>query len=343
MPRFGQIRTSSPKAPAPFQHITLIGSVIMAVATGIMVYSNGGPERASQSVQPPAAQYYPVNRATPDLRGRTELEPLEIAPAKPVPVKPAVKLQANSGPAMLADLKQDSLKTSFWASNTERGHDFYGGRWAAENIKTTDDGLELQVQHEPTPKSPFSMAEFRSRKEYGYGRYEAVMQIGKGSGLVSAFFMYTGPYANTPHDEIDIEFLGKDTTKIEFNYWRSGQKGAHAVFDLPFDASEAPHLYAFEWTPDQITWFVDGEPFYSTKPGDTKIPTHAGRMYFSHWTGVPAMAQWHGKPKFASGEATKVSCASFTPLGEDAPSCADTFDPNQIGERLTYAGLIAHP
>ena len=106
MPRFGQIRTSYPKAPAPFQHITLIGSVIMAVATGIMVYSNGGPERASQSVQPPAAQYYPVNRATPDLRGRTELEPLEIAPAKPVPVKPAVKLQANSGAAMLADLKR---------------------------------------------------------------------------------------------------------------------------------------------------------------------------------------------------------------------------------------------
>ena len=40
------------------------------------------------------------------------------------------------------------------------------------------------------------------------------MQPGRGSGLVTALFTYTGPYAGDPHDEIDIEFLGKDLTKI---------------------------------------------------------------------------------------------------------------------------------
>lgn len=344
MPRFDQNRTASAKATAPIQHIVLIGTAIMAVVTFLTVFQNGGADRSVQPAPAPQAMYYPVAQpASPELRGRTDLEPLTITPAAPSPRTPAVKLQPNSGGAMFADLSPKSLESSFWASDTERRHGHYGGRWAAENIRSTPKGVELQVHREKTPDSPYSNAEFRSKNEYGYGRYEAIMQVGKGDGLVSAFFTYTGPYANAPHDEIDVEFLGKDTTKVLFNYWHKGQRGSFATFDLPFDASEAAHLYAFEWTPDKITWFIDGEPYYSTEPGDTKIPSYAGRLYFSHWTGVPSMSGWHGKPTFTSGEATIVSCASFTPLGKDAQSCADAFDPDQAKQTQSFAALIGHP
>ena len=40
---------------------------------------------------------------------------------------------------------------------------------------------------------------------------------------------YTGPSEGKPWDEIDIEFLGKDTTKVQFNYFTHGrgQKDEH--------------------------------------------------------------------------------------------------------------------
>ena len=211
----------------------------------------------------------------------------------------------------------------FWPSNTERGHDFYGGRWAAENIQSGASGAELIIKKVDNPVSPYSMPEIRTHKFYGYGRYEVVFQPAAGSGLVSAFFTYTGPYAGDPHDEIDIEFLGKDTTKVHFNYFRNGRKGNFATFDLPFDAAEAPHLYAFEWTPRGITWFVDGVPYYQISGDDPRMPQAPGRIYMSTWTGVKPMQQWHGAPSFESGTASLVACVSFQPMGYDTRSCAD--------------------
>ena len=216
----------------------------------------------------------------------------------------------------------------FFPSDSERAQDFYGGRWAANNIHGSASGTQLIVRKDDNPAAPYSMAEFRTHKFFGFGRYEAIMQPAKGSGLVSAFFTYTGPYAGDPHDEIDIEFLGKDTTKVHFNYFRNGRKGNFASFDLPFDAAEAPHLYAFEWTPGGLTWFVDGEAYYHVPANDPRMPRAPGRIYLSTWTGVKPMQQWHGKPTFQSGSATLVSCVSFRPLGFATRSCADVYTPH---------------
>ena len=342
MPHSGHYCETLTRKTVPFLDIFLIACLSAAIVCLTAQWSSSKGQAVSLAT-PQADKYHPVETQTVTLRGRTVLAPVEVAPAQPIHAAPPVRQLPNSGPGFLMNFTDDPLQENFWASQSNGIDNFYGGRWAPENVQATYKGIELAVHKENAPNSPYSMSEVRSKEPLGYGRYEAVMQIGKGSGLVSAFFTYTGPYEGQPHDEVDIEFVGRDTTKVEFNYWRNGKSGDHATFDLPFDASAEPHLYAFEWLPDRITWFIDGKPYYSTKPDDTHIPSHPGRMYFSHWTGIPAMEAWHGKPDFKSGEATIVQCASFTPVNEDAPSCSDEFDPAGKAPAAIIAFLTLSP
>ena len=85
------------------------------------------------------------------------------------------------------------------------------------------------------------------------------MKAANCSGVISSFFTYT----NQPvWDEIDIEFLGKDMTRVQFNYYTNGVGGHEFYFDLGFDASEDFHEYAFDWQRDSITWYIDGKAVY---------------------------------------------------------------------------------
>jgi hypothetical protein len=214
----------------------------------------------------------------------------------------------------------------FSASNhSNSGETFYGADWQADNITARNGGAFLEVRREQASGMPYTAAEMQSAQKYGYGRYEAVMQPARGSGLVSAFFTYTGPWFGDPHDEIDIEFLGSDTTKVHFNYFRNGKVMKPATFDLPFDAADRPHLYAFEWRPDGITWYVDGVPMYATEPSDTAVPSHAGKVMFSAWTGKKHMEGWHGPRTFRDGAGAQFSCVSFTPMGHEGPKCSDSY------------------
>jgi beta-glucanase (GH16 family) len=114
------------------------------------------------------------------------------------------------------------------------------------------------------------------------------MKVAKCSGVISSFFLYTG----RPWDEIDIEFLGNDTTKVQFNYFTNGQGNHEYIYNLGFDASEDFHEYAFDWQPDAITWYVDGKPVYRA---EVSIPSHAGHIMMNLWNVTPDKAYWAGK------------------------------------------------
>lgn len=83
-----------------------------------------------------------------------------------------------------------------------------------------------------------------------------------------------------PWDEIDIEFLGKDTTKVRLN-WLKNRKGNHEhLCSLGFDASEASHTYGFEWRKGGIKFFVDGEQVYQAM---SEVPENPGRIMVNLW------------------------------------------------------------
>ncbi len=156
--------------------------------------------------------------------------------------------------------------------------------WRGANISFQDGIMTMKIDSDGENASPkWSGGEYRTREFYHYGMYEVRMKPIKNDGVVSSFFLYTGPSDSNPWDEVDLEFLGKDTTKIQFNYYTNGVGGHEYIYDLGFDASEDFHTYGFEWREDSITWYVDGEAVYTAKED---IPTTPGKIMMNVWPGI---------------------------------------------------------
>ena len=143
--------------------------------------------------------------------------------------------------------------------------------------------MTLTIDKDHSGKYNYSGAEYRTHEHYGYGYYETSMQAIKNDGVVSSFFTYTGESENNPWDEIDIEILGKDTTKVQLNYYTNGVGNHEYMYDLGFDASQGFHTYGFDWQPDHITWYVDGKAVYTAY---SNIPSTPGRIMMNTWPGI---------------------------------------------------------
>lgn len=156
--------------------------------------------------------------------------------------------------------------------------------WRGSNLTFEDGIMSLKIDKEEEGAKPkWSGSEYRTKEMYHYGMYEVRMKPIKNNGVVSSFFTYTGPTDNNPWDEIDIEFLGKDTTKMQLNYFTNGVGKHEYVYDLGFDASEEFHEYAFEWLEDSITWYVDGVEIYKATED---IPQTPGKVMMNTWPGT---------------------------------------------------------
>ncbi len=156
--------------------------------------------------------------------------------------------------------------------------------WRKSNVMFNEGKMQLTIDKDTTPAGdiPYSGGEFRSREFYGYGRYEVSMKAIKNDGVVSSFFTYTGPSDNNPWDEIDVEILGKDTTKVQFNYFTNGKGDHEYMHNLGFDASEDFHTYAFEWYEDKIIWYVDGIEVHRATES---IPVTESKIMMNTWCG----------------------------------------------------------
>ena len=329
MPTGSTDRSPGRPAPSLYARAVMLGVVgAFALCLGSVLLIRTRPADV------PAAPKAP---GKPAMARVAEMDPV-------VPWSPAAKVNAvpqregpytldpdaemiESGSAFITLLGDDLRSDRFIVSDHGNEGGFQGGDWVPENVVATSDGVRLDVTPTGNPKKPYALSEVQLAGLYGYGRYEVVMRPAKGSGLVSAFFVYTGPWFGDPHDEIDIEFVGKEMTEVQLNYFHKGKKGHFANIKLPFDASEEDHLYAFDWKPEGISWYVDGELIYETPKGDPRIPNTSGRIYFSNWTGIPALRQWHGNPDFGDRGSAYYSCISFTPLGENSRRCSDVYRP----------------
>lgn len=318
----------------------LVVACVSAVAgAGLLAFSQLTPAPAPASVEKTAFASLSDETRTPALRKQrqtgnaAEYHPWE-APRPYTPTLPerdfADPPPQKGGPALLTRFETPQEDPNFHPSHYDVKNTHYSCHWRAENVESTSSGALLAVHRQAGGHGkiqPCTAAELQTPAAYGYGRYEAVMRPSRGSGLVSAFFTYTGAYFGDPHDEIDIEFLGKDTTKVHFNYFRRGKTHKPAIFDLPFDAADADRLYAFEWTPNRITWFVEGVPFYTVEDTEGHLPVTPGKIYASNWAGHASIEGWTGPRTYKSGSGAHFSCISFVPMGQTGPSCADDYKP----------------
>ena len=129
---------------------------------------------------------------------------------------------------------------------------------------STDNVAQLTLREERTSVRQFTSASIASRRRYLYGRFVAEVRPSNVPGLITGIFLQR----NAPRQEIDIELLGKDTTKLLVNVYYNpgdegtkleyGYRGAPALIDLGFDASSEFHRYEIEWCSGLIRWLVDG-------------------------------------------------------------------------------------
>ncbi len=151
--------------------------------------------------------------------------------------------------------------------------------WSPNNDSFENGKLKLTINR---GGSGYTCGEYRTRNYYGYGMYQVNMKPIKNPGVVSSFFTYTGPSDGTKWDEIDIEFLGYDTTKVQFNYYTNGVGNHEHIHYLGFDASQGFHTYGFYWARDHITWYVDGREVYTAY---SNIPDTPGKIMMNAWCG----------------------------------------------------------
>ncbi len=153
-------------------------------------------------------------------------------------------------------------------------------------------GLSFKLLANGQGDKPYTAGAIVSRAEqrFLYGRFEAVLKPAKTSGVISAFFLYRFD----PWQEIDAEFIGKDTTKLLANvYYNPGEEGdlynygyagTPVLIDLGFDASLDFHHYAVEWQPDGIGWYVDGKLVHYRGAGrPTPVPHLPMRFHVNAW------------------------------------------------------------
>ena len=173
----------------------------------------------------------------------------------------------------------------FWARNDRGNGSPFNCAFSRSHAVVEDGKLTLSLSKEG---DGYVGAEYRTWEKYSYGYYSVSMKAAKCPGVISSFFIYT----NHPWDEIDIEFLGNDTTKVQFNYYQDGKGGHEFVYDLGFDASLAFHEYGFLWLKDSITWYVDGKAVYKAI---ADIPSHDAYIMMNLWNVADSHKGWAGK------------------------------------------------
>ena len=208
---------------------------------------------------------------------------------------------------VIADWSEGAADRVF-ASDGWTNASVFNCQWSANNLIYTDDGtMKLTITDNPDGSeeagTEYFGGEARTYEYFGYGDYEVCMKPSAKAGTASTFFTCTGNYDTNPHtgqpnpwDEIDIEFLGQDTTEVQFNYYVNGVGGHEYMYDLGFDASKDFHEYGFRWTEDSITWFVDDKPVYKVELGSKNpaIPSTAGRILMNYWCGTSEAEGWMG-------------------------------------------------
>jgi beta-glucanase (GH16 family) len=176
--------------------------------------------------------------------------------------------------------------------NQER--EFYTTR--PENIALDGDGhLVITARAEPTNSNyscwygpcRYTSARIKTKGHFAqaYGRFEARIRIPRGQGMWPAFWMLGDNLdaVGWPRGgEIDVmENIGREPNRVHGTMHGPGYSGAGGIggpFSLARGAfADDFHVYAVEWTPRLIKWFVDENEYFRTTPAS--IPANTAWVY----------------------------------------------------------------
>jgi endo-1,3-1,4-beta-glycanase ExoK len=149
--------------------------------------------------------------------------------------------------------------------------------FSQQSVSVRDGQLQLALLPAPSgtldpggATKSFFGAEVRSIDTLAYGRVRARIKFARGSAVVSSLVTIYTPWPADNWNELDIEHLGAQPTKTQFNTMVytgapvtppvttpvSPTQDPH-LQNLEFAASDDFHVYAVEWTPESAKFYVD--------------------------------------------------------------------------------------
>ena len=152
-----------------------------------------------------------------------------------------------------------------------------------QNIREQDGNLIIEANEERFVGSDGLRRGYTSgrlntsgRFSQKYGRFEARIKTPSGSGVWPAFWLLGNDYSEVGWPscgEIDImEEIGSSQSMIHGSVHGPGYAGRHALtssYVLPSgNFNESFHVFALEWEPAALHFYVDGQMYATKTPGD---------------------------------------------------------------------------
>lgn len=196
------------------------------------------------------------------------------------------------------------------------GYDIGGEGWGnaqleynsdrPENVSLDGEGhLAITARQESYMGNDYTSARIVTRDlhEFTYGRIEASIQLPVGQGIWPAFWMLGNDIdtAGWPTcGEIDImEYLGHQPVIAHGTIHGPGYSGSAGLsqsYILPNGSFDSDfHVFAIEWTEEEIRWFIDDVEYHSVTPDDLTGPWVFDHPFYillnvavgGYWPGYP--------------------------------------------------------
>ena len=178
-----------------------------------------------------------------------------------------------------------SVNVNNWTNETGNGSggwgnnelEYYTGR--TNNMYVSNGYLHIVALQESTNTFDYTSARMKTqgRQSWTYGRIEARIKIPRGQGIWPAFWMLGINITSVGWPtcgEIDImENIGKTSDQgtthgTIHGPGYSGGNGIGGTYTLPGGAALADgfHIFAVEWTTNQMKWFMDTNQYFTATP-----------------------------------------------------------------------------
>jgi len=110
----------------------------------------------------------------------------------------------------------------------------------------------------------YTTGEIWSKNEFGFGRFQAKVELPSGNGLFPAFWLFS---QRVGYNEIDIfEFFGEEEapetyqTNLYTDCDNDGNTDNYSVKQKHnIDYSQNYHVFELIWEKDKISWYIDGD------------------------------------------------------------------------------------
>jgi beta-glucanase (GH16 family) len=237
-------------------------------------------EEQAAPTPPPTATTPPTPAATPTAT--------PIPTSTPIPTPLPIRPSAEEGWELVwsDEFEGEAIDPANWT------YDIGGWGWGngeaqyytdrPENARVENGLLVIEARQERYEDKYYTSARLLTQglQAFQYGRIEARIKVPEGAGVWPAFWMLGNDFDRNPNEpldsnwpdvgEIDImEHLGREPDLVMGTVHGPGYAGAGGLTRWnrqEYDIADEFHTYAIEWDESGITWFYDGEPYFTVTP-----------------------------------------------------------------------------